>query len=168
MQHPIPYSHGRTGRCEFSEQDLDRFWSKVEVSDGCWLWRGTMGNKGYGQFYTDKKRRLAHRVSYEINVDMIPADHEVCHRCDNPRCVNPAHLFVGTHAENMADRNGKGRSRGPKGMRHGRANLTDEQVKAIRGRFTDGRCCKDLAQEFGVGPSAVYKIVHRETWRHVN
>jgi hypothetical protein len=90
----------------------ERFWAKVEKGDGCWLWTGARTDKRYGTFKTDKTR-YAHRVSYELAYGEIPNGLQVCHRCDNPPCVNPSHLFVGTRSDNMQDAKQKGRYRNP-------------------------------------------------------
>ena len=92
-----------------------RFWEKVDVSagpHGCWLWIATVTNKGYGQFSKGRVSVTAHRMSWELaNGVKPPTDLFVCHRCDTPTCVNPAHLFLGTHRDNIADMVAKGRGR---------------------------------------------------------
>jgi hypothetical protein len=94
----------------------DRFWSKVaKTRDGCWEWAGGMFNSGYGQFCIRHHPYLAHRVAYELTYGPIPSGSGyhgtcVCHRCDNKSCVNPSHLFLGTHQDNIRDRVAKGRS----------------------------------------------------------
>ena len=92
---------------------IDRLWQKIDKTDGCWLWTGGLTTSGYGILYTSKqdkpRRRLAHRLMYEIEHGPIPDGLFVCHRCDNPPCVNPDHLFLGTASDNMQDMLSKGR-----------------------------------------------------------
>jgi hypothetical protein len=91
----------------------ERFWNKVKKGPGCWEWKGAKNNKGYGMLQVREngewKRRLAHRISYEISRGYIPIVKKVCHKCDNPSCVRPDHLFEGTMSENMFDKVSKGR-----------------------------------------------------------
>src|SRR5688500_5712196 len=92
---------------------VQRFWAKVSKTERCWLWLAAHSELGYGRFYADGRTQSAHRVSWQLTNGAIPAGLVVCHRCDNPRCVNPSHLFLGSHRDNMADAVGKGRMDNP-------------------------------------------------------
>lgn len=138
---------------------LDSFLSKAEINDvnGCWNWRAAICD-GYGRIRHQGKMQLAHRVSFELHSGPVPAGLFVCHRCDNPICINPSHLFVGTHSANMADMAIKGRRRGIvaiDGERHGRAKLTDAEVSTIR---SSGQPAKVLAREYGVSDRQIRHI----------
>lgn len=110
----------------------------------------------------------AHRVSWMLANGPIPAGMVVCHRCDNPPCVNPDHLFLGTQIDNMRDRSKKGRGNHRKGSRHGRAKLTEQDVRVIRSRYATGDWKQsDLAAEYGVSQPLIGHIVRRVTWRHI-
>lgn len=141
---------------------FERWSDKVLIGDGCWEWVGWKNNKGYGQLRYRGGSHLAHRVSYELMVEPIPHGMEVCHRCDNPACVKPSHLFAGTHADNMRDAREKGRTK--RGARHKLARLTEEQVADIRERYSVGEKQTPLADEFGVTQSCVSRVVRGETW----
>lgn len=132
-----------------------RFWSHVEVTDTCWLWRSTVGTTGYGQFCMFGKYRKAHRVAYTLSVGEIPEGMFVLHRCDVPLCVNPDHLFLGTHQDNMADKAKKKRA-GKK--------LTPEQASEIRARVAAGEQQRSVAAAFGISQAAVSKIARGEWW----
>ena len=143
-----------------------RFWSKVAVGepDECWEWQAARMPRGYGVI--GGPVRYAHRAVWVLTHGEVPAGMHVLHRCDNPPCVNPAHLFLGTHAKNVADMDAKGRRKGPKGETHPAAKLTAEQVRAIR------RECAEVSQRvvaerYGVDPSTVSRIVHGKQWRSV-
>lgn len=141
-----------------------RFWSKVAQTDGCWLWQAYRDQHGYGRFKISRLRgaTYAHRVAYRLTYGDIPAGMYVCHHCDNPPCVNPAHLFLGTAAENMADRERKGRGAGGG---QSRRRLTPAQADEIRLRYAAGGITMQvLGQAYGIGASAVNAIVHGRTY----
>lgn len=153
-----------------SEKDKQRFWEKVDVRgpDECWEWSGSRKRRGYGQFHLGDRIQAAHRVSARI-AGMGIKNLCVCHRCDNPPCVNPRHLFVGTNADNVRDRNKKGRTRTGRvrGEKHGAAKLTREQVLEIRRCLENGENQTRLARRFGVARVTIYFIKNRETWSHI-
>lgn len=147
----------------------ERFWAKVspEPNTGCWLWMAADNGVGYGVFASVPPRMAyAHRFAWELATGPIPDGMEVCHRCDQPSCVNPEHLFLGTHAENMADRDRKGRTRGGEaaGERNPNAKLRLSDVVSIRGRHAAGETCRGLAVEFGVTEGAIRLAVKGLTW----
>ncbi len=147
------------------------FWAKVDKTShpgGCWLWTGAKSTAGYGQLRFKGKTYIASRLSYQFNVGSIPAGMFVCHRCDNPPCVNPTHLFLGTHTDNMHDCSLKGRCLSPRGEAHLKAVLTENQVSAIRTEFARGGITKAaLARKYGVSPTAISGLILHKTWRHV-
>lgn len=145
----------------------ERFWEKVERHpSGCWLWTGALCGKGYGAIRADRARRSlrTHRASYEMANGPIPDGLHVLHRCDNPRCVNPAHLFLGTHQENMDDRARKGRKAKTSGVANGRSKITDETVRKIRAA-TGFQAA--IGAQYGVSQTTVWKIKRGHSWGHV-
>lgn len=161
-----------------------RFWQKVEKGDPdeCWEWRGWRDDGGYGCISVRGRRVRSHRVVWELTDGPIPAGLCVCHTCDNPPCVNPAHLWLGTNADNVADKMAKGRhgtgrglahgrytkpERTPRGEGHGRAKVTDVQVRAMRERHEAGATQIALDHEYGISSGVVNKIVNRKLWVHV-
>lgn len=150
----------------------ERFWSKVEKTDSCWLWKAGKDWDGYGIHHMPRgsgfpRSNRAHRFSWELAHGRSPGKALVCHTCDNPACVNPAHLFLGTAKENFHDCLSKGRY-SPKGSGNAAAKLTEEDVVRIRNLFASGGWSQQgIADIFGVKQTAISNIVHRRTWAHV-
>lgn len=143
----------------------ERFWEKVDKrgSDECWLWRGAIGRHGYGNLGSGNGRTLrAHRVSYELAHGTIPPGLVICHRCDEPRCVNPMHLFAASQSLNLQDMANKGRS--TQGGRSPSARLDDEAVLTIR---STNIAQVELARRFGVSLMTISLAKRRLTWRHL-
>lgn len=137
------------------EKTTERFWSFVNIGepDECWEWQGCFTKTGYGTFYAHGKQQRAHRYAYEITNGPLPKWNNpsngtcVCHKCDNPKCVNPDHLFLGSHADNQTDKTNKGRT--PHGMQHWNSKLSSDDVKAIK--TSVDMTARQLAGMYGVG-----------------
>ena len=136
--------------------------SSVDAETGCRNLSIRPDASGYPVFGWGGKKRKAHRVAYELSRGPIPEGMFVCHRCDNRRCIEPTHLFIGTNADNTADRNSKGRQ--AKGERSGAAKLTEAQVIQIRSAAGTHR---EIAERFGVAPTTIANIRNGENWTHV-
>jgi DNA-binding MarR family transcriptional regulator len=144
-----------------------RFWSKVQKTNGCWLWTGSLASRGYGQIkIATRISRRSHRLAWELTNGPIPRGLFVCHRCDNRRCVNPDHLFLGTNQDNMDDMKQKGRSPRYGGAKSHKAKLTESDVQAIRADYSTGSVTmRSLADRFGVTVTNVSDILKGHTWR---
>jgi hypothetical protein len=153
----------------------ERFWPKVRKTDGCWFWTGAQSKSGsrtakpYGQLSVGWKRRShklkAHRVAWELTHGPVPDSFVVCHRCDQPLCVRPDHLFLGTAADNSADMVAKGRM--SQGERHTRTKLTMAVVRDIRARSFGPGELATLARLLGVSRSTLYLIRKGKNWKGV-
>lgn len=145
-----------------TRQDL---WRRVERREPgeCWPFIGAVNTYGYGQISVSGKQLLAHRLAYELETGVAPGDLLVCHRCDNRRCCNPAHLFLGTCADNSADASRKGR------LRHGEdsnfSKLNRGDVRAIRLLAEKGISYYEIGRRFGVTGENVSYIARGLTWR---
>lgn len=160
-------SHLCYGRSVAQPKDI-LFWKRVKKSEGCWLWAGPLTSTGYGDFYTSRYFRcLAHRFSYELAHGSIPQGMEVRHKCDNPPCVNPDHLEMGTHLENMRD--SVARNRNAKGERQGCAKLTVYKVQEARTLYASGNFTyQELGHRYQVDRQVISKAIRRLTWAHVD
>lgn len=142
-----------------------------EPNSGCWLWDGSADTRGYGQIrVTGKRLRYASHVSLELAGRAVPPGMCACHRCDNPGCVNPDHLFVGTRSDNTQDMIRKGRASSPplrRGSANCRAVIDEAKATEIKRRLADGEVAYALAHDLGVKPNVVYAIKRGETWRYV-
>lgn len=144
-----------------------RLWSKVDMdtnpsADECWVWRGAKQRTGYGVMIVYGKIEGVHRVAWRETFGEIPPGMYVCHTCDNRLCVRPNHLFLGTHLENIADRQAKGRS--ARGSASGRAVLDEERVLQI---LRSKSSTSVVAREFGVAEGTIRGIRSGRSWRHV-
>jgi hypothetical protein len=180
---------------QYTPEQTARFWSRVDRSGDCWLWTGARHPFGYGMVVLGR-RWYAHRLAWTLSNGPIPAGMCVLHRCDNPPCVNPTHLFLGTFRDNTADMHAKGRgivgdqhparTRGdylprgdkhparlrgdylPRGEAHVNAKLTADGVREIRRLLTEGGLSqKRIAERFGVTQSVIGRIAAGKSWRHV-
>ena len=168
------------------QQRIVKFWAGTKISDllACWEWqRGKYGAKGYGCFYFDGKTRQAHRVAWTIVYGDIPTGMWVLHKCDNPACCNPNHLYLGTAKDNMRDSVERGRRptrynqpiegsyrarKRNKGQEyHFKSKLSEADVIRIRELLSEGRTGMSLAKQYGVCRQNIHNIKHRRTWAHL-
>ncbi len=141
----------------------DRCWEQVHQCDNCWTWVASTDKEGYGNFKVKRKRCRAHIVSWEIHKGRIPAGMCVLHKCDNPPCIRPEHLFLGSVKDNSADMVTKGRS--TKGTRNPHAKLTEADVRNIRKRYaTTSITQRELSAEYGVVQQQISHIVNHKKW----
>ena len=152
------------------EREVGRFWSKVVIRDegACWWWAGSKSQAGYGMFSFAKKRRPAHRIAWELyHGSSIPDELLACHRCDHPACVNPHHIYPGTHKDNANDATERGRWNHNKGEDTASSKLTNDDVLSIVARYNAGESGRAIALEYNIGFSGVHRIMSGETWAHI-
>lgn len=164
---------------ELREAVASRFWGKVDrrTETECWEWIAGKNSRGYGAFNVNGRTVRAHRFAYEFHNGGLASGVLVCHRCDNPSCCNPAHLFAGTYADNNRDKTEKGRNVRPtrdesavrykRGDQFPQAKLSDDQVLEIRKRSAAGEKNVPLAKFYGVHRTLIGQIVARKAWKHV-
>jgi len=161
-----------------NEETVCRFWAKVEKGESCWIWKGSKRNKGYGAFVWANScgtviQGRAHRFSYEIHKGVIPKGMFVLHKCDEPSCVNPEHLFIGSNQDNVDDMMKKGRhvkggtySKGkyPKGENHHNSKLTEKKVNEIR---TDKQnmSYSALSKKYKIAVGHLHRIITKKAWK---
>lgn len=146
-----------------SERALNFFLRRVHKTESCWMWTGTLRPNGYGQASLNGVSMLAHRLSYLIHYETLPAHLHVCHTCDNPPCVNPAHLFLGTDKDNAQDAARKGRRKGEKASAY--VALSEETVLYIRSLERPHAAA--LAKQFKVHKQTIYAVLSRRSWSHI-
>lgn len=192
---PKRFIAGHQSRVQFPPPE-ERFWASVQKTDGCWLWTGPRDKDGYGIFHVDGKNIKAHRYSYELHRGPIPEGLWGLHKCDNPPCVRPDHLYAGTHIDNVNDAVERGRvptgdrngsrihpEKRPRGDQHwarqvsqmptrgaanGRAKISESDVRKIRSLYATGKYSQSrLGEMFGLTQSGVGSIVNRRAWNHI-
>lgn len=144
--------------------DIERFCAKVAFGKSCITWTAAKDKRGYGVFRLGGRMVAAHRASYSFFMGYIPEGQSVLHRCDNPPCVNPQHLFIGTQADNMADKSAKGRVL--RGSAHQNSKLTEADVKSIRANLRIGIPQSVIAVGMGVSQTTISNIAKGKTWRN--
>lgn len=143
-----------------------RFWDKLKVGNSgeCWEWQAALDDKGYGQIWSKGTAQSAHRVAWEIMIGPIPKDMNVLHRCDNRKCCNPRHLFLGSQWDNIVDMIRKGRGNPPVGINHPNSIFTEEEARDIK---FSSLSTKELAEKYGKGLPTIINIRNGRRWKHL-
>jgi len=156
-----------------TEKQISKFWARVVKSDGCWEWQGYKDKSGYGKVQVGDDWRkngrlvLTHRLSFAINFHQ-PLDSLVLHKCDNPSCVRPDHLFLGNQQENIKDMDSKKRRMSAEGEKAGSAKLSNEEVLEARNLYANGELTiPRLAIKYGLSKRCMWKIIRRKSWKHI-
>ncbi len=152
---------------------MEKLWKRINKKgeDECWEWLGSVSKNGYGQFGINNKVYYTHRAVYELIYGIIPKGLCVCHKCNNPPCCNPNHLFLGTARENSdkRDREGRWRTGDYCGEKHGRSKLTEKNIMEIRTLYSTGKYFqRELGEMFGVSRTHIDRILGKRTWKHLN
>ncbi len=159
-------------RLRLGPRDHERFRKHQPAGqrDACWEWTGLFDASGYGRLYLLSpccKYVRAHRVAYQLSYGAVPPGKLICHRCDNRKCVNPRHLFVGDDKSNYDDMCSKGRRNPRYGTHNGRASLSEKQIRKIRTLRKSGVQLKILAKAFAVWPGTISSICRGRLWKHL-
>ena len=175
-RHEKELTHRKALRAAMNEDDIiedqsfhGRYWAKVKKGDGCWEWTAFISKGGYGQIGFRGGLIYSHRAAWILTNGPIGADLYVCHHCDNRKCCNPEHMFLGTFTDNMNDMLSKGRHGGTAGELHPRAKLTKVKVDEIRRRYADENILQEeLANEYGVAKPTVAALLRNNSWYDPN
>lgn len=141
------------------------FWKRVDKTGECWLWTGALNQYGYGYYRYGGSVWGSHRFAYYLAYGKNPEGYVVRHTCDNPACVRPEHLQLGTHADNVRDRVKRGRS--ARGSANGRSKLKEKDIPVIRARLKEGDGMSVIAREYKVDPASIRHIRDGRNWKHV-
>ena len=154
---------------KLSASDKERFFKYVEKTEGCWNWTANKVGRGYGGFSLDSRKERAHRISWEMANEMsIPKNKMVLHTCDNSGCVNPEHLYIGTHQQNMDDMTARDRRNPPKGEEHHKAKLTEGAVLEMRSMWKSGSYTqREIGDAFNVTRRYTKEIVNNRAWKRM-
>ena len=148
------------------KERLDKFVT-IDLKSQCWIWTGSKNKKNYGCIHFKGKTRIAHRLAYELYKGQIPKGLLVCHNCDNPSCINPDHLFLGTNQDNSNDKFSKNREKILYGQSNGNSKLTTNEVVNIKRMLISGYTPTEISRKFNVSDGAIFSIRDNNTWRHV-
>jgi hypothetical protein len=151
----------------FLQDEKLEFYIKKNDLTNCWEWLRNTNNKNYGMICHKGKMRLAHRVFYEKYKNEIPRGMNVCHSCDNSKCCNPEHLFLGTQADNVHDMENKKRDNKSKGEKHFKAKISKKEVMEVRKKFNEGTTIREVYHLFNYSYQTIYYICINKTWKHL-
>jgi hypothetical protein len=153
-----------------TKQQVQKFWryGRRSSQNECWLWSRSTNKNGYGFFFVGRRNSfLAHRIAYYIHYQKDPGESDVLHKCDTTGCVNPFHLFLGTHTDNMQDMVKKGRAKRQQGSKRPQSKLTEEIVDEIRSITPYWGITADLARKYNVNRTTIGKVLRGKKWKHV-